>query len=325
MRKKYYNADQFSKKLKGESAFSGISSSIIGVMILGVFAIMGIDLQSPGLVLFGAALCSVFVAAGVYFFRRPQIMEKRDRDLDDPESRLYKKKQARLESKKEKILKNSDRHKSLRYILCVRATVLRSLLTFFAVIFTFLLLGAGFIAFGMLFVDIMGIVSVFRAVTGKHYRHVIRGYEVHGMDRSEAESDFAKTKAYINNFEVMSVSRRIFISTIEEVVLSVSSIVWVFAGYTKYDTFERKGLHSYTQRLHHLVIGLENGTMIQVYCPEELCSVLIEDIVREGNCITTGYSEEIFKIYSSDPENFRNAVKPNSGISNIPVNIALVP
>jgi len=325
MRIKYYNDEDFKKKLKREAAFSGVASEIIGILIVAAFAFIAFDTHSLGLLVFGLILGGVFIAAGIYFFRRQGIIEKRDRDLDDPESSIYRKNQIKLEAKRNKILKKCENHKSLRYILCFRATVLRGMLTALLILQTFLFLGTGTLAIGMMIADFWGIVSVIRAFTGKHYRQILKGYAEHGMDRREAESDFAATKAYISDFEVMSVSQKIFLSTATADVLSVSSIVWVYSAYAKFDEFKRKGVHSYSKRTHHLILGLENGSVVQIGCPEELCSVIINDLVHYGNCITTGYSEEMKDLYVASPENFRYAVKPLTDVKYEPVNMILVP
>lgn len=325
MKKRYYSKEGFSKKLKREATFSGVSSCIIGVMTVAVFVLMTIDSKEIAFMIFGLILGSVFISAGIYFFKRPGIIEKRDRELDDPESTVYKRNQDKLESKRKKILKKSENHKSLRYILCFRGTVMRLWFTFTSIVLTFLLFATGTLFITLLIVDFAGIISVFRAFTGKHYRLILSGYADHGMDRHEAESDFAGTKAYIKDFEVMSVSRKIFLSTGEAVVLSVPSIVWVFAGYLKCDTFKRNGIRSYSERTYHLIIGLESGEAIQVSCPEELCTIIIDDIVSSGNGVTTGFSEELLKLYISDPGNFRYAVKPVADIQYVPVNYSIIP
>ena len=319
MKKKTYNEEKFLKKLKRDAVFSGITSIIIGVMTIAVFLVFAIDSRELAFMIFGLVLGSVFIASGIYFFRRPGIIEKRNRELDNPESIIYKKKQTELETRRKKILKKSENHKSLRYILCFRGTVLRGLFTLICMVFTFL--GLATFPVALIVMDLAGILSVFRAFSGKHYRLILGGYAEHGMDRCEAESDFAGTKAYIKDFEVMSVSRKIFLSTGEAVVLSVPSIVWVFGGYVKFDSFKRKGIHSYSERTYYLFIGLENGEMFQVSCPEELCSVITDDIVSAGICVTTGYSEEMLELYKSAPDNFRYAVKPLADIQYVPVNI----
>ena len=92
MKKKTYNEEKFLKKLKRDAVFSGITSIIIGVMTIAVFLVFAIDSRELAFMIFGLVLGSVFIASGIYFFRRPGIIEKRNRELDNPESIIYKKK-----------------------------------------------------------------------------------------------------------------------------------------------------------------------------------------------------------------------------------------
>lgn len=322
---KYISEEKFIKKLKRDGIVSGVASCIIGAMTIGVFALMGFDTKDYVFLIFGLILGGVFIGAGIYFFKRPYIMMKRSREMDDPESRIYQKTQMKLDREKNKILETCENHKSLRYILCFRAAMIRFVATFIMMIMTFLSLVTPILNISMIIICFVSLMSAIRSVTGKNYRLILKGYEVHGMNRQEAENDFAGTKAYIKDCEVISVSRDIFLATAEKVVLSVPSIVWVFAGYTKHYNFERKGIHSYIQRTHHICIGLENGNMFQISCPEKLCSLIINDIIHEGKCVTSGYSEEMKSLYITNPENFRYAVKPISGVQDDPVNCSLVP
>ena len=81
MKKKTYNEEKFLKKLKRDAVFSGITSIIIGVMTIAVFLVFAIDSRELAFMIFGLVLGSVFIASGIYFFRRPGIIEKRNREL----------------------------------------------------------------------------------------------------------------------------------------------------------------------------------------------------------------------------------------------------
>ena len=93
----------------------------------------------------------------------------------------------------------------------------------------------------------------------------------------------------------------------------MEKIVWVYAGYDNYNQYGLAGkVYSHTDRKYCIVISLSTGNQIKIYCPEELCSVLVDDVLRSGIAVTAGYAPELQQLFDSDPENFRNAV--NNGI-----------
>lgn len=272
---RHVSNEEAKKIVKKGAVIDGFIFAIIAALIAVIFVGTIEDNQMISDFVIWIMFFLSFIIMSIYSFCKPSIIEKKDQALDNPNSKIYKKNQARLESSRKYILKRSSKHKNLRHIL-----------------------------------------------SRKNYRKVMEGYSKLGMNESEAESDFNEGKVYIANSSTFSISSKAFASTREEYVVSINSIVWVFTGYEKYYT---SNVMSPLVRLHHLFIVFEDGCVSNVSCPEELCSLITEDIVNYGNCVTTGYSDEMLQLYLSAPEKFRYAVKPSESIQYQPVNLTLRP
>lgn len=273
MYNRHVSIEEMRKIIKKNSVTYGIVFIIIAVLIAVVFIGTIEDWTEPYDYFSWSIMILPFIVMSIYSFRIPSIIEKKDRALDNPDSRIYRKNQARLKSSRKYIQKISAKHKGIRRIL-----------------------------------------------SRKEYRQLMEKYGALGIDEDEAERDFNESKVYISNYSTFSVSRKAFVSTRIKYVALMESIVWVFTGY---DNVYSGNLSSTYFRRHHLFIIFENGFASTVPCPEELCSLITEDIVNSGNCVTTGYSDEMFQLYLSAPDKFRYAVKPTGNIQYQPVNLYL--
>lgn len=312
------NSEKIEKKRRRSTKTSGVFSILIGsIFVLGGL-FFGVLLKSIGGLLVMLVFALIFIGAGIYFFNQIKIEEKRSRALDDPNSRVYKKRQAILRKKRERFLNRAENHGSLRKIMSLRAAVIWGSFTLILLIASILMLAIGFIAFALFITAFLCFIAFIRSIFGKFYKIILSGYSEHGMDRAEAENDFASSRVYLISTEVISVSSKIFVATESRVVLAMGDIVWVYAGYENIDMY-KSGMYSHTERKYCIVIGLQNGMQIKVSCPEELCSVLVNDIVSSGVSVASGYSPELQKLFINEPENFRNSFKSGADIITDPV------
>lgn len=312
------NSEKIEKKRRRSTKTSGVFSILIGsIFVLGGL-FFGVLLKSIGGLLVMLVFALIFIGAGIYFFNQIKIEEKRSRALDDPNSRVYKKRQAILRKKRERFLNRAENHGSLRKIMSLRAAVIWGSFTLILLIASILMLAIGFIAFALFITAFLCFIAFIRSIFGKFYKIILSGYSEHGMDRAEAENDFASSRVYLISTEVISVSSKIFVATESRVVLAMGDIVWVYAGYENIDMY-KSGMYSHTERKYCIVIGLQNGMQIKVSCPEELCSVLVNDIVSSGVSVASGYSPELQKLFINEPENFRNSFKSGADVITDPV------
>ncbi len=316
---KYINEEKFKNNRVTTSKGSGIVLAIMGVAFwfLGIY--MAVEDNDKGFLIIMGIIGLSFILTGLYLWHHPKAMEKKLRELDDPNSQSYKKKQEDLEKKKQKYLAKAESHKSLRFILCIRKAVIYGICLLVCLVLTVAFILAGRTPIILFIADFLFGFAFFYAFTGRQHRKIMERFSEHGLGRDEAESDFAGSRAYIVTNELMSVSSRFFLSSSEGIVLSLSDIVWVFSSYENIDHYSRRGIYTYTSRRYHLNFGLENGTVIKAQCPEELCPVITDDVVKNGISVTSGYSEELEALYKNDPEHFRNALKPAENIIYTPV------
>lgn len=312
------NSEKIEKKRRRSTKTSGVFSILIGsIFVLGGL-FFGVLLKSLGGLLVMLVFALIFIGAGIYFFNQIKIEEKRSQALDDPNSRVYKKRQAILRKKRERYLNRAENHGSLRKIMSLRAAVIWGSFTLILLITSILMLAIGFIAIALLITAFLCFIAFIRSIFGKFYKIILSGYAEHGLDRTEAESDFASSRAYLISTEVISVSSRFFVASENNAVLAMEDIVWVYAGYENIDMY-KSGMYSHTERKYCIVIGLQNGMQIKVSCPEELCSVLVNDIVSSGVSVASGYSPELHELFIREPENFRNSFKSGADVITEPV------
>lgn len=316
------NSEKIEKKRRRSTKTSGVFSILIGSICALGGLFFGVMLKSLGGFLVMLVFALIFIGAGIYFFNQIKIEEKKSRALDDPNSRVYKKRQAVLRKKRERYLKRAENHGSLRKILCLRASVIWLISTLILIVAAFLFLAIGFIAFGLLITAFLCFIAFIRSLLGSDYKIILSGYSDHGMDRTEAENDFASSRVYLISAEVISVSSRIFVASECRAVLATEDIVWVYAGYENIDMY-KSGMYSHTEREYCIVIGLHNGMQIKVSCPEELCSVLVNDITSSGVSVVSGYSPELRELFISEPENFRNSYKSGVNVITDPISLKI--
>ena len=78
-------------------------------------------------------------------------------------------------------------------------------------------------------------------------------------------------------------------------------------------------MYSHTERKYGVIIGLSNGKQVKINCPEELCSVIENDVVRVGISVVEGYSNEIQELFNTKNNQFKNADKTEANINMKPV------
>ena len=304
------------------SRAGGVLSIAIGVLFLagGIFFLAALGSTGGLIVMLVFAL--VFIGAGVYFFRQVDIEEQRNRALDDPDSKAYQKRQQINAKKREKYLRNAEHHGSLKRILCRRAALIWGAATVGVWLLSAVLFLAGIFFFILPVLDIAVLFLFLTSLFGRQYRQVLAEYAEHGLDRTEAELDFAFSRAYLVASDVLSVSQRFLLSSADLFVLPVAEIVWIYSAYDEVQHYDH-GLYSHTERKYCVIAALSNGMQYKIRCPEELCSVLVSDVADAGQFVTVGFSDEIQAIYDSNPEALRTAVKDQSRIITDPVGPAV--
>lgn len=315
---RYIDSEKIEKRRRSSTRTSGVIAIIIGLSFAacGIFFLVSLKSFVGMIVMLIFAL--IFASAGFYFFNQIKIEEKHSRELDDPNSKAYQKRQQYNIKKREKYLRKSEHHGSLKSILCHRAALIWGVSTIFVWLLSIVLLLAGIIIFILPVFDILLPIAFISSLFGKQYRSMLAEYAKCGIDKSEAENDFSRSRAYIISTDVIAISSRFIIASGENIVLPVQDIVWIYSGYDNIHKYS-SGMYSHTERKYCVIIGLSNGQTAKIACPEELCTVIIDDVSKVGTLVTIGYSEELQKLFDTIPENFRGAVKGHMNIITVPV------
>lgn len=315
---KYTDFEKIEKKKIRATRTSGVFSVLIGALFLlgGIF--FGAALKSLGGFILMFIFALIFIGAGVYFFNQPKIEKNKQAALDNPNSRAYRKRQEKIRKGQERYLKMAEKHPSLKTLMCFRAAAIFGFFSVLCFVFAFFSLAVGVIAITVAITGIICGIAFFQSIFGKSYRTIIKGYSEHGISKEDAELDFKTSKVYMKSTDIFSVSSRFFVAPEVPAVLAIEDIVWVFSTFDTVDQYSN-GMYSHTDRKYGVAIGLENGMLIKIYCPEELCSILINDIVTAGNMITEGYSKELHSLFLSAPENFKSTAKNSANIIYTPV------
>lgn len=315
---KYIDSEKLEKRRRRSTKTSGIFAIIIGALCFALGLFFLVALKSVGGMIVALIFALVFIVAGVYFFNQIKIEEKRLRELDDPNSKAYKKRQQNNQKKRAKYLKKADHHGTLKSILCRRAALIWGSTTIFMWLLSLVLLAMGIIIFILPVFDVLCPIAFVASLFGKTYKAVLAEYQKCGLDKKEAEEDFATSKAYIISTEVIAVSSRFLTYSSIPLVLSVDDIVWAYSGYDNIHKYSNGG-YSHTERNYCVIVALTNGMQYKIFCPEELCTVIISDITNAGNLITVGYSKELNNLYNASSENFRGALKNTEKVHTKPI------
>ncbi len=314
----YIDPSKADAKKRRSTAASGIFSIIIGCLFLagGIFFLCA--LKSIGGLIVMLIFALVFIGAGFYFFRQPKIQEQRSAAMDDPNSRIYQKRQAELAKSREKYEKAAENHGSLKSVLCRRTALVYGIgtLLFWALSAIFFLIGIFFPL--LVIMDVLCPIILISALFGRQYRKIMQEYALLGVDRAEAEQDFAESRAYLLSTDVLAVSRRFFVASAANIVLPTDQVVWTFSGYRNEDVY-KSGMYSHTKRTYLLIIGLSNGDLYQFLCPEELCSLIISDLCSAGVSVQSGYSDALLDLFRKNPDQFRNTEKTGFSVQKEPV------
>ncbi len=308
---------EFNKFRKKKAIINCITSIGIGALCFFVSIMNLIVHHDSTMMLFGIIALIAFIIAGIYLLYQPALMDKKNNNFDDPESKAYINHQKDLEFRKNEYLKKTKKHRSLRYhlyikklaLVILRSAIVAGIAWFFGVYFFVTVL---------LIIAVIGATKKRDVYAGKEYKTVLDEYQKLGFNKNEAEDDFTDSNVYIVDSSIFSVSRKTVIFSKAGIVLPVNSVVWVFTGYEKLEKDDR------LSRMYHISILTDTGLIYQIICPEAVCMLMTEDIVSSGINVTTGYSDEMLKLYNTDPKNFRNALKPAFDIQYSPVNKLIV-
>lgn len=305
---KYVDPEKLEKRKRRSTKTSGVFSILIGILCLALGVVFFVALKSLGGMLFCLFFTLVFVGAGVYFFNQIKLEEKRFRELDDPNSRAYKKRQRTLEKKREKYVRKAEHHGSMKRTLSHRPALIWGVTTVFVWSLSLLLLAWGIIIFILPVLDVMCPIAFVASLFGKNYRTVLAAYKRNDLEKREAEQDFAASKVYLISTNTIAVSSRFLTVTAIPAVLPMDEIVWVYSGYDNLQKYSN-GEYSHTKRVYSVIVALANSEQYKIQCPEELCSVIISDVTKAGNLVTVGYSRELQVLYNTNPDAFRSTVK----------------
>ena len=174
---KYVDPEKLEKRKRRSTKTSGVFSILIGILCLALGVVFFVALKSLGGMLFCLFFTLVFVGAGVYFFNQIKLEEKRLRDLDDPNSRAYKKRQRTLEKKREKYVRKAEHHGSMKRTLSHRPALIWGVTTVFVWSLSLLLLAWGIIVFILPVLDVMCPIAFVASLFGKNYRTVLAAYK----------------------------------------------------------------------------------------------------------------------------------------------------
>ncbi len=318
MKYRYIESEKIEKKRRKSTITSGVFAIIISLFCIVLGIVFLIALKSWGGMLFMSVFALIFIAAGIYFFNQIKIDEKRSRSLDDPNSRSYKKRQRYIAKKRNKYLRKAEKHRSLKSIMCRRSALIYGFFTLISSLMTFLTLALGLIMFIFLILDITLSIAFIFSLFGKYYKKLLREYEKYDFNRSEAENDFSESRAYLFSTNLIAVSSRFFTASAEFVVIPIENILWIYSAYDNIHIY-KSGMYSHTERKYFVIIGLSDGRLFKINCPEELCSIIAEDVVNVGISVTYGYSDELWNLFFNEPDSFRNAIKTGMDINTKPI------
>ena len=255
---------------------------------------------------FGAqTIGTLFILLGVFFICRKGIEKIRRELLKDENSWLYKRKQSVLDKKQIRWRKKSVHHKSLKHEATRKFSIIAAVVTgvFFALTAIFCIGGEP--PKEIFIIDVICVICFGLTFLGTGHKKLLRQYAEYGLDEKAAEDD-VKSGVMYRKYAV--VSRRFVTLLTPPTVIPLEKIVWVFPKVCyiyHYINFVYTGL----REKYSLIIYDEDGRCYVTECPEEVCRILIDNICQQGISVSAGFSEELFALYSSSPQNFRNAVK----------------
>ena len=233
---------------------------------------------------------------------------KEDNDLKK------KKNEKKLEKLREDYRKKAENHPGLKKTLysdpLVNSIKIMVVLLLINVI-TF------FIGHIYLILIIINVVSVFAfafCLSGNPYIEVLLRYEKVGFNTDEAEEDYKKSKVY----NCVSISEKLLIDRQTASFIPINDIVWT---YTLYDIIKNKihGITVFTEKKYYVMVFLENKKIYRIPADEACSRLIMDDIVKFGNNVTEGYSDEINNLYYSSPIEFRDKNKSGFDISPEPI------
>ncbi|MDE5563802.1 MAG: hypothetical protein K2I93_01490 [Oscillospiraceae bacterium] len=144
---RYIDSEKIEKRRRSSTRTSGVIAIIIGLSFVACGIFFLVELKSFVGMIVMLIFALIFAGAGFYFFNQIKIEEKRSRELDDPNSKAYQKRQQYNIKKREKYLRKSEHHGSLKSILCHRAALIWGVSTIFVWLLSIVLLLASIIIF----------------------------------------------------------------------------------------------------------------------------------------------------------------------------------
>lgn len=310
---KYINNSLDRKTRSRDSFIRGICSLIIGGMIVLLALFVLIPMQSPEgffIILIPAA---VFIVFGVICLKKPDKDLEKSIEMDDRYSEQYNARQTELDISRENYVSKAEKHGGLLNMLYVRELMSKPVFILTWLIFGPLAALAGGIGirtvvslFMFLFILILSIWNFLCALFGYKYFTFLRTYKKFGLNKKEASQDFAESRVYQTPNEMISVSRRFILLRDQFKMIDIEKIKWIFAGYDVHNKYEGKH-YTHSEREYFVAVDIPLYGMYKIYCPEELCSVLLDDIRASCQSVVTGYSQELHELYKKDRENFRDS------------------
>lgn len=313
---------QLKQSVKYSSLFRGIGSIIIGILFLIIGASAVLEDNDTSTFVFCAVVCLVFVYAGIFFLKKPEKMEQKEADMTSSENPNNQNDTIELQERRNKYINYSKKYKNLRYLFLAKAAwpltqaVVIALFSSLMLSFLIIALENKLISAVYILIVLSVFYLIYRQVVKKNYDMLFRQYKNFGLDKAQAEADFKESLFYTVSTEFVYVSSKFIYDSQSGLLLPVSDVVLVFAGY---DRQVSQKIVSKVEVAHYLVVCMANGKIHKLMCPEDLGPVLKDDIVNAGNSVTTGYSYELFNMYLSAPDKFRFDYKPLDNVTQMPV------
>lgn len=306
-----YNLDK--KTRSRDSVIRAVFSFIIGGMIflLALFAL--IPMKSVEVFLLLLVPTGIFTVFGLVCLKKPERDLKRSMEQEDETSETYRKKQEALNISREKFINKSHKHGGLLRLLYFRDIRINTSLFLTYLIFGPLaILAGGFSIFSIIsiFIYLKNIVlwlfALILSLFGYNYRNYLKAYRYHGLDKKEAELDFAGSSLYTLSNGFISVSERFIIANEQLVFIESEKINWVYSAFNNYNEYQGRH-YSHTTRQFYIGVGLTDGRHFTFQCPEELCSVLVDEIHASRLSVISGYSPELHELFNENPAGFKDA------------------
>ncbi len=288
-----------------DSMIRGVFSLIIGILIVLLAVFLLIFTKDIKVFLCIFVFASIFLIFGIYCLKKSAANKKKG-EIQSKYPKVHKTSQAELKKRRDLYLSKVHDHDSLKKMLYYRILRKKGVYLLKSLVFGLILFLAyipGIVIYGL--INFTLLISFLYSLTGGLYRLMLKLFKYFGLDKKMAENEFEKSKVYDLPNGIISVSSQFIMSTETRSLYKTDKVIWAFSGYNHYNQYENK-VYTHTEEKYYIVLGLSDGKMMIIPCPEELCSVLINDIADSGTDVVVGYSHELKELFVKDPENFKN-------------------